>query len=28
MPMVDYVDVLVEINGGAQIRAGEWIVLP
>lgn len=28
MPMVDYVDVLVELNGGAQVRAGEWIVLP
>lgn len=28
MPMAEYVDVLVELNGGALIRAGEWIVLP
>jgi hypothetical protein len=28
MPMADYVDVLVEVNGGSQVRAGEWIVLP
>lgn len=28
MPMADYVDVLVEVNGGAMVRAGEWIVLP
>lgn len=28
MPMAEYVDVLVEVNGGAVIRAGEWIVLP
>lgn len=27
-PMVDYVETLVELNGGALIRAGEWIVLP
>lgn len=28
MPMADFVGVLVELNGGAQIRSGEWIVLP